>query len=179
MVGYVTKTCTSSGSWYSLDGTGEWSNYTNCARDDVSIAIVLLLSNLLSDMHVCLIFLWYCGYAIVWEEEFETRFYNFSSNAVKSRVKDIWNGKIHTHVVMVSPIMPHILCYLQNGKWDFFGDNHDNDSFFSFPHLNLTFFADDNRFSSDDFDTRSSLTSSRYPSLSLPLSSLTVIGEFV
>lgn len=34
--GYVTKKCGANGtSWYKLNGR-EWSNYTNCARDDVS-----------------------------------------------------------------------------------------------------------------------------------------------
>lgn len=34
--GYVTKKCGPNGdSWYTLNGR-EWSNYTNCARDDVS-----------------------------------------------------------------------------------------------------------------------------------------------
>ena len=33
--GYVTKTCTSGGLWFKKDDR-EWSNYTNCARADVS-----------------------------------------------------------------------------------------------------------------------------------------------
>ncbi|KAI1287360.1 G-protein coupled receptor seb-2 [Halotydeus destructor] len=32
--GYATKTCTSDGQWYSIENR-EWTNYTNCARDDI------------------------------------------------------------------------------------------------------------------------------------------------
>ena len=44
--GSATKTCTSTGSWFKLKGR-EWTNYINCARDDVSSIIHLVLTYIL------------------------------------------------------------------------------------------------------------------------------------
>ena len=39
--GYVTKFCDKNGHWYVNDDHHEWSNYTMCARDDVSIIYII------------------------------------------------------------------------------------------------------------------------------------------
>lgn len=46
--GYVTKLCDNNGRWFVNNDNREWSNYTMCARDDVSLAPFIIIIIILS-----------------------------------------------------------------------------------------------------------------------------------